>query len=72
MILRRHHQSPFLNASFSSLLKNLEIGAFPVFLPWVWGGRDVVSRRRPTPPVVWECGSDVGDQIEHEVGSDAG
>jgi hypothetical protein len=29
----------------SSLLKNLEIGALPVFCLGVWGGRDVVNRR---------------------------
>jgi hypothetical protein len=29
----------------SSLLKNLEIGALPVFLPWGLGRSDVVNRR---------------------------
>src|ERR1700674_3394489 len=42
--------------SASSLLKNQEIGAFPVFLPWGLGWSGCCEQTRTTPPAVWECG----------------
>jgi hypothetical protein len=56
----------------SSLLKNLEIGALPVFLRWGLGRSDVVKDADLCRQQFGNADQVVGDQIEHEVGRDAG
>ncbi len=57
----------------SSLLKNLEIGALLVFFALgFWGGRDVVRDADLRRQQFGNADQIVGDQIEHEVGGDAG
>ena len=63
----------FSGSSTSSLLKNLEIGALLVFFALgFWGGRDVVRDADLRRQQFGNADQIVGDQIEHEVGSDAG
>ena len=58
---------------FSSPLKNVESSAFSVFLSSnSWGDRLVVSRCRLGRQQFRNADQVVGDQIEHEIGSDLG